>query len=120
MNGAPDAYDPSKCKYSWTITSGKEPYSNNSSPVLDGNPNVFINWDNTNGSGIAKVVISSVTSGTANVCPLLGGSANIQRELSVPIQYLGPLDAVRLNGTPVSTASLNCGTNTITLSQRRK
>lgn len=113
INGAPDAYDQTKCKYTWTLTNGKEAYSNSTNPIKNGDQNLFITWNNINGSANAKVVVTSTPN---NTCPLLSGSSSIQREINVPIQYFGPLSQVRLNGSPVSVGNLNCGTNAVTFS----
>lgn len=107
-------YDYDKCVFSWTLTNGKEAYSNSSNPVKVADKYLHVEWDNINGNAKAKVVI---TNNGPKTCPLLSsGGGSLEREITVPIQYFEPLELIRLNGSPITSANLNCGINSVTLS----
>ncbi|MDQ1090290.1 T9SS type A sorting domain-containing protein [Siphonobacter sp. SORGH_AS_1065] len=104
-------YSSINCKFTYTITKGKQ-FTGNSNPTIVGNNTIFIQWDNTTDSGKLKVRIEKKENGVT--CPIGEG---IERELNVNIRYIGEGNPIQLNGSTLPTNSIiNCGTSTLTFS----
>ncbi|MFT4032995.1 MAG: T9SS type A sorting domain-containing protein [Siphonobacter sp.] len=91
------------CLFTWTAT-------NSSTLTFSGvtNTNTFpLKWSNTNGNATLKVKTSGCSDSNAN---------GLEATYTAPIRYLGDVGAISMNGSTANPQSLDCGTQTVTLS----